>query len=340
LDRVTRLLGTASRSLQILEIGPSYSPIAPKSGGWRTHVVDHSPRNKLQTKYANAGVDVDLIEEVDTVWQDGPLHDAVPPALLGRVDLIIASHVLEHIPNLIGFLRSASQLLTPGGRLSVALPDRRYCFDCFRPWTTTGELLEAYHRDRHRHSLGTAFDHLAYSAATDGQIAWGPRPVKAPDLLDPFAAAVDTVASYSDEADQPYKDYHAWQFAPAGFRLIILELAALGLSDWLVKKLDGPENFEFFAILGRGASEDTATLQVQRQRLLLDQLAETREQINFMLGASDTQAKGVPVAGYEELMAQLKYQDARLQEMSETLAWVRAVLTPVRTIWRSIRGKR
>jgi len=314
--------------------------VAPKSGGWQTHIVDHATRDELRAKYRPAGVDTDLIEEVDTVWQGGPLHDAVPARLLGKVDLIIASHVLEHIPDLLGFLQSASLLVRPGGLISVALPDRRYCFDCFRPWTTTGGLLEAHHRGMNRHGLKTAFDHMAYSAAADGQIAWGPRRIGEPVLLDPFAAAADLVTTFTEQPDARYQDFHAWQFTPAAFRLVMLELAALGVTDWEVTSLHGPENFEFFAVLRQGVVHrpSAPALQEQRRRLLVAQLLETREQIDFITGEAATAPAAGP-DGYPELIQRLNDQDRLLQEMSETLAWVRAALGPFRQVWRKVRGK-
>lgn len=283
MDRVTRLLASANSSEMILEIGPGYSPVAPKAAGWRTHVVDHTSRDALRAKYAAASVDISLIEQVDTIWQDGQLHEAVPPGLLGRVDLMIASHVLEHLPDLIGFLNSASRIIRPGGRLSVAFPDRRYCFDCLKPWTTTGDLLDAHLRQSKRHSIKTAFNHMAYSAVVDGQLAWGPKPISAPVLLDRFAAAADTVALFREEGE--YKDYHAWHFSPAGFELVFLELVALGLSDWWIETLEGPENFEFFILLRQGAGQHLSAdeLQTRRTHLLTRQLIEVGEQVDFML---------------------------------------------------------
>ncbi len=338
MDRKSRLLGAANRSHHIVELGAGYSPVAPKSDGWTTHVVDHAPRSELQAKYAgSSGVDTGLIEDVDTIWQGGRLHDAIPAGLLGAVDLIIASHVLEHIPDLIGFFQSASRLVKAGGSLSIALPDRRYCFDCFRPWTTTGDLLDAHHRGMNRHSLRTAFDQTAYAAKMDGEIAWGPRPISQPMLMDPFEVAANTVNVFGGQQDRKYEDYHAWQFTPAGFRLIMLELTALGLCDWQVESLDGPENFEFFAVLRCGDIRrlDPTTLQARRRDLLLTQLLETREQINFMLGEPPPQQPAL----YEEILGRLTEQDARLREMSETIVWLRAVLSPVRRVWRTLRRR-
>lgn len=298
MDRIARLLGTTHRSHQIIEIGAGYCPVAPKSDGWRTHVVDHGSREDLQKKYCGAKVDLDAIEDVDTVWGEGPLHDAVPLGLKGEVDTIIASHVLEHIPDLVGFLDSASRLVSRDGLLSLALPDRRYCFDCFKPWTTTGDLIDAHDRRLSRHSLKTAFNHMAYSAVVDGQLAWGPRPIKLPVFLDDFKVAADTVALFHGRLTGPYADYHAWQFTPAGFQLTMLELKALHLTDWYIEKLEGPENFEFFVSMRRcsAAGHDEPDLQTQRRHLLVRQLCEAREQIDFML-ATEAGACPKPTTG-------------------------------------------
>lgn len=341
MDRLSRLLGSANRSISILEIGPGYCPAAPKGAGWQTHVVDHASQQDLRAKYATANVDTGLIEHVDTIWPGGKLHDVVPAALLGQVDLIIASHVLEHLPDLLGFFQSASQLVKADGSLSIALPDRRYCFDCFRPATTTGAVLEAHCRGSGRHGLKTAFDHMAYSAVVEGQLAWGPYPTGTPVLLDPFQAAAATFDAFIERPDQVYQDYHAWQFTPAGFRLLMLELSALGLSDWQVHSLEGPENFEFFAVLRRGNMTvvEPAALQGKRQELLLAQLAETREQADFILGSQAEPALAVP-DGHEELLAKLIAQGDTLREMSETLALLRQVLNRVRRFWRLLRRTR
>jgi SAM-dependent methyltransferase len=344
-NRTQRLLGTVDRSEQIIEMGAGYNPIAPKADGWRTHVVDHATRDELRAKYADASVDVSVIEDVDTVWHGGPLEEAVSAALLGQVDLIIASHVLEHIPDLIGFFMSASRLVRPGGRLAVALPDRRYCFDCYKPWTTTGDLLEAYGVDSKRHTLKTAFNHVAYSALVEGQLGWAPTPVKPPVLMDSFAVAADIARHYRDDPDETYRDFHVWQFTPAAVRLILLELLELGLIDWQVENMYGPDTFEFFVTLRRTGGvpprTDPAVFQARRHELLLLQLSETREQIDFILGSAiqpTAPAKADNDAAYRALSEKLAEQDARLAEMAETLSWVRALLSPFRAIRRRLWG--
>ena len=72
MDRMARLLASTTRSERILEIGVGYNPVAPKAAGWRTHVVDHASRDVLQAKDAAASVNVDSIEDVDTIRQERP----------------------------------------------------------------------------------------------------------------------------------------------------------------------------------------------------------------------------------------------------------------------------
>src|SRR5262249_48349423 len=110
------LLGPVPRNAHIIEIGPSYGPIAPKTEGWNTRTLDHMTREDLSAKYRDRpGVDVNRIEEVDFVWTSGRLIDAVPVSLHGKFDAFIASHVLEHTPDLIDFLNTADILLNPDG---------------------------------------------------------------------------------------------------------------------------------------------------------------------------------------------------------------------------------
>src|SRR5215471_17380815 len=140
------LLEPIDQTASIIEIGPSYNPIAPKAKGWNTKTIDVARKSELIEKYRDhQGVDLACIEDVDFIWQDGPVHAAVPPALHGTFEAFIASHVIEHSPDFIDFLDSAARLLTPTGIVILVIPDKRWCFDYFRPLTTTGDILSAHH---------------------------------------------------------------------------------------------------------------------------------------------------------------------------------------------------
>jgi SAM-dependent methyltransferase len=287
MDRTALLLGDATKASRILEIGPSHAPIAPKRDGWKSFVVDHADQATLREKYAPFAVDFDAIEEVDAIWAGGRLDAVIPPTRHGSFDRIIASHVIEHIPDPVTFLTSAHALLAPGGALALAVPDKRYCFDFLKPHATTGDLLASHDPNGPgRHTPRTLFNQIAHSTFVLGEqgediAAWGQHPIGRIRLVSPLKEAF----VWSDRArGAEYLDAHAWQFTPCAFELAILELAEGGVIDWHVESITGAHGAEFFVTLRRGRAQwpSTAERDTRRQQLLLGILAELREQIDWM----------------------------------------------------------
>lgn len=270
----------------ILELGPSHAPIAPKSAGWNTHVVDYTDEQGLLAKFAgDAAVDPSRIEEVDSIWAGQPLHQAVPAALHGSFNLLIASHVAEHLPDLIGFLQSAETLLSPAATIALAIPDRRFCFDYFKPGTLTGDVLEASLLQRRFHAPRSAWNHVAYSVDADGTGAWGQHPVRSFAFKDAIPRAVEAARRMAQPEPAVFEDFHCWHFTPASFRLVMLELGLIGAIDWHIEALHGPQGCEFLVRLrrGTGLGPDLAAYQTQRLMLLREVLIETRTQLDYLL---------------------------------------------------------
>ena len=289
MSRAETLLASVDRSARIIEIGPSYNPIAPKADGWNTSTLDHTTRASLVEKYrGHPGVDVDRIEEVDFVWTNGSVADAVPSDLHGTFDAFIASHVIEHTTDLVGFLAAAATLLAPSGVAILAIPDKRYCFDYFRPLTTTGEVLDAHTTGRTRHTRRILFDQMAYIVKNGGAGAWGQTPMQELQFYYSLEEASDAFSTTREDPDSPYVDMHAWQFTPASFELLLLELARLGKTDWQVERITPPTGCEFYVWLRRGGKAAAAALtvaevNVRRLALLKQVLLQTREQIDLLL---------------------------------------------------------
>jgi hypothetical protein len=285
-DRATLLLSGLSRDGRLIEIGPSYNPLAAKSAGWLTTVVDHADRGALVAKYANdPSVDAGRIEDVDIVWADGPLHEAFPADQLGTFEALIASHVLEHLPDPIGFLKAAEALVdSRAGSLRLALPDRRLCFDVFRPVSTTGRVLAAHQGGATRHGYAELFDHVAYLARLDGRAAWGVEPLTGLSLDHTIEQAYRH-AEHGSKPEMRYVDCHAWQFTPASFELLILELAALGMIDWRIDWIKPQPAVEFLVSLSRPRLDiNAAELQMRRCELLKRMLIEMRDTADRLVG--------------------------------------------------------
>ncbi len=255
-----------------LEIGPSFRPSAPKAEGWNIETIDHATREQLIEKYRPHNVDLTKIEPVDWVWEGQPLDELLGVERRGSYDYFIASHVIEHYPDLLGFLNNVESLLRVDGVLSLVIPDKRYCFDFFKPLSLTGAVLAANHLGLKRHSKRTAFEHIAYSCFRDGVGAWNESQVGELAFAHTLDHAGGAFSTQNEAADSEYVDYHAWYFVPSSFLLIIEELRLLGKTTFEVAKTFDGEGCEFYVSLrksGQKSSENPGSAEVSARRLEL-----------------------------------------------------------------------
>lgn len=225
-DRADKALAFVDRGGKGLEIGPAHRPLAAKRDGFDVQIVDHLSTEELRAKYAPHGLDVDAFEEVDFVWHGEPFADLIGAE--HAYDWIIASHVLEHMPDPISFLLGCERVLRPSGVLSLVLPDKRYSFDHYRPLSTTGGLLDALYEKRVRPTPGNVVDHISSAVHRSGDIAWLPgddRPLAVVHSVED----IRNVWAEASETDH-YMDVHVWTFVPESFHLIVKNLWTLGVT--------------------------------------------------------------------------------------------------------------
>ena len=243
-----------------LEIGPGYNPLVPKSSGRHIETVDHAPAAELREKYRNeVNVNLSRIEEVDYVSDGRPLAEIVNKSC--HYDYIIASHVIEHTPDLLGFLKDCQTLLKKDGVLVLAVPDKRRCFDVFQSLTSTGMVLQAHLERRTRHTPGHIFDFVAYNGLRDGKAGWnfgedGPLTF-AHDLASACYAFEQATSSTH------YTDAHVWRFTPSSFRLILNDLYEtdhLGLREQFFSESDSIEFYLSLSQRGTGCPCDRLML--------------------------------------------------------------------------------
>ncbi len=264
-----------------LEIGPSYSPLVPKSSDVQVDTVDHAPREELVEKYRALGLDEEKlakIDEVDFLWNGGSLLNVVPEH--GAYDYIIASHFIEHTVDLIGFLQDCQALLKPTGRVALVVPDKRYTFDYFKPLSSLGTVIESHLQPTRFHPPQTLIDQVAYSVHKAGDVGWVQgdlRPVEMQhvNLLDVPAAIDEAVAQ------QHYVDRHRWVFTPGWFELLIRDLAELGYTDLEVVESFPTEGIEFFATLARSNGAPSATDRLESLSRVDDELASASLRSNL-----------------------------------------------------------
>ena len=162
IDRHTRLARSITFEQLGIEIGPYFNPTLPKRLGYRCLVLDVFDATTLRKHAASdpnlSKTAIANIEKVDLVSPATSIATLiVEKHRLGSFDYIVSSHNIEHVPDPIRFLQGCEQVLLPGGLLSMAKPDRRTCFDYFRPHTILTDFLEAYFQSRDRPSPALVF---------------------------------------------------------------------------------------------------------------------------------------------------------------------------------------
>lgn len=246
-QRKARVFATIDRNGLGVEIGPSHDPIAPKREGFRVHVIDHASREELLHKYAAHGLPLDRIEDVDFVWKGESYVELTGTPK--HYDWIIASHLIEHTPDLIAFLDDCDSILKDGGVLSLVIPDKRYCFDRFRPITGLARVIDAHVAGSKIHSEGTVAEFFMNVAARGHVLAWDERSRGDYHFLHSVREAQDVMREVREL--HAYRDVHNWCFVPHSFRLILADLHALGYTALREVHFDAPGGYEFYVALGR-----------------------------------------------------------------------------------------
>ena len=77
---------------------------------------------------------------------------------------------------LVTFLRDVESLLRPGGILSLAVPDRRYCLDRFRERTSLGRVIDVFRSSQAVHSEGSVLEFYLDVVTKGDSISWDCRP--------------------------------------------------------------------------------------------------------------------------------------------------------------------
>lgn len=257
--RKARVLAGIDRNGFGLEIGPSHDPLAPKSEGYKVHVIDHASREELLVKYQPHNVPLDRIEEVDFVWRGQSYLE-----LTGRpkhYDWIIASHLIEHTPDLIAFLADCDSILKDTGVLSLVIPDKRYEFDRFRPITGLARIIDAHVAGHKIHTAGAAAEYFMNVATKASLHSWDAATRGEYDFIHSAQLARDMIREVRENGS--YLDIHNWCFVPHSFRLLLADLHELGYSKLREVDFHPVEGHEFYVTLGRhGAGPPLSRLEM------------------------------------------------------------------------------
>ncbi len=259
MDRRGQILKHVTKDGIGIEIGPWFAPLAPKRDGYNCKSFDVFDTETLRASAkGDANVpesSVGMIESVDLLGSSNEIEQIVAEHYsLGTFDYIISSHNFEHIPNPIKFLQGCQRVLKPGGYLSMAVPNKTTCFDYFRPVTTLGAWLDAYHEDRRKPTAAQQFEHIGFHSVysfEENTLSSFSREADPANitLLYPIESAYDRYLSIKVRGDSNYYDTHCWVLTPNSFRLILMQLIQLGLAKFNIEAISEVTGNEFFVHL-------------------------------------------------------------------------------------------
>jgi len=193
-DRQTELLRHAPRSGPCLEIAPFHRP-ALRKGAYDVDYVDYTTTEDLRRK-APAGVAPESVCEVDFIWHPGRrLRDCIPAEK--RYAFACASHVMEHVPNVLDWVQQILDVLEPGAVLQLALPEKDGCFDVFRRTTDFADLLQAWVLEVRMPTVGQIYDFLSHNVAVPADDPDAPATARP---FGPEPVIENCTRYYSDEA--------------------------------------------------------------------------------------------------------------------------------------------
>jgi hypothetical protein len=235
-----------------LEVSPLTAPLITKDEA-DVRYVDLRDADGLREYYRDDfGVEIDDILDVDYALMSGSELQTLPQATAAGApfEWIMASHVAEHIPDLIGWFDELAEVLVDEGRLSLVIPDKRFCFDVLRPTTTVGELLLAHDSADARPSIRAVYDYLTGHRTVDSVELWrGYLPGEDRRMFTNERIASDLAKVRRGE----YVDSHVWVFTPETFVNALDALSHLGVLEFTIADIMPTErdDLEFFVTLER-----------------------------------------------------------------------------------------
>jgi len=252
------LAGLDVAGLVGIEIGALDKPLV-RPGDGPVLYVDHTDTAALRQKYAaDPGVNLDALVEVDAVWGENTLREALrvraathsgTPAQVDPVlvDYVIASHVVEHVPDLVGWLNEIYEVLKPTGQLRLAVPDRRFTFDCLREDARLSDVLTA-HLSGARRPMPQAILDSQLNAAPEADFVKLWRKDRSAGAPVPQFNWDHTISIARESIAGIYHDAHCWAVTPYSLADIFVALAEHGLLRLACAKFEDTAygNFEFY----------------------------------------------------------------------------------------------
>jgi len=241
---------------EILEIGASDSPTF---WPWEGHIryLDVMSHDELLERYRdNPRRNPAHLVPVHYVTRGRPVDAVVDQP----VDVVIANHVIEHVPDVLDWLHRLRRITVGGGHLFMAIPDRRYTFDYLRRVTDAIDLIEWHDRGASQADKFTQLRAIYYYRPVRAETAWneGVQEIVQQPRLTLRQAAERVRAKVHGPTDT-----HCHIFTYESFIALWKELERNELVPWrLIEAVDVAEGGNEFLVLLSAVDRETVDLEL------------------------------------------------------------------------------
>jgi SAM-dependent methyltransferase len=183
--------------------------------------------------------------DIDFVDESGNLA-----VISEKYSAIFSSHCIEHQVDLVDHINQVHDLLLPGGRYFLVVPDKRYCFDHFIPETRLIDLIAGNLDNRRYHSPLKVLEHRLYLTHNNAQRHWSGDHGE-PNINIVQDNFIINAIKEASSANNRYIDVHNLAFTPLSFENNVSELHRIGLVKMFSARVYPTlrNTFEFMAVL-------------------------------------------------------------------------------------------
>lgn len=239
---------------RVLEFGPLNWPLVQKGNDNNVFYADIRGTDDIKKLYASndylkatgISIDTESIVDIDFVIRDNYERTFKD---VKKFDVVVLSHVIEHIPDIIYFFKDVSKILKKDGKLVILYPDARYCFDHFRNGTTFIDAFEVYNK-KVASNASAVFD-FTFNVVNenDPKFFWNSKDLLKKLPKNDFKKSLEAYEK-AKEGKMP-EDVHFWPFSDYQFIKFLYDMDRSGLSDFNINEFRETqhETQEFMVIL-------------------------------------------------------------------------------------------
>lgn len=227
-----------------LEIAPNFAPLITKTER-NILYCDYLTYDELVEREKNNQPRIDCgltVQKLDFIWKSGKELKECSP--INHYDFIISSHVLEHVPDFLGYLYQMRSVLKDDGVIAFVLPDIKGSGEYFRRTSTCAELINAYLNASNWPTAAQIYDGFRHHFRFENQPVDGKTLV---DFSQDFTAQDCYTLAQRSLTD--YIDVHCWSFSIDSFLEVMKELKSIGAFDFDIDHCSSSEP----TITGSGA---------------------------------------------------------------------------------------